>query len=190
MGDKRHCSVCACVCVRGFVEEAVARDTVYQSGDPSPSVSLIVTWLSHTLIPFTSLLSGKRSERRWKVLHTRPSVCSSPLPSVRRGQMDGLGVRMSTREEACSIYQLITPSVKERLEVTQERRGTHTRHTHSHTKAKVLWALGALPLCPISPGVLLRLQLYWAGTIPSVCVCECAIYGVCLMVSLSEKLHQ
>lgn len=32
---------------------------------------------------------------------------------------------MSTSEEACAIYHLITPSVKERLEVMQEGWATH-----------------------------------------------------------------
>lgn len=88
--------------------------------------------------------------------------------------MDGLGVRMERREEARPIYHLITPSVKEKLEVTRGRLHAHT-HEHTLKKGNVLWVLGALPLCPISPGVLMRLQLCWAGRIPTSVSCVCAV---------------
>lgn len=178
MADKRHCPV-RMYAWQGSMEEVVAG--IFQAGDSSPSVSLNATWLSHPL--FFSLLSshGKKQLNTGGRTSTMVHHFVPPLfpPSGEDG-WTGWDSGWAWERKRASINHLTTPWVKERLEVTQER-GQHTQDSHTQ-KAKVLWALGALPLCLISPGVLLQLQLCWAGTIP-MCVCLCVIQGVCLVVT-------
>lgn len=162
MGDKRHCPV------RVYAWKGSRCLSERHMTQPP-------------LILFSPVLPGKKQLNTGGRASTMVRHFVPPLfpPSV-EDWLTGWDLGWAWERKRASINHLITPSVKERLEVTQER-GQHTQDSHTQ-KAKVLWALGALPVCLINPGVLLQLQLCWAGTIP-MCVCLCAIQGVCLVVS-------
>lgn len=136
---------------------------------------LSVMWLSHILIS-----SPLRSEDYQ--LYKFPTLLSWIPHFFPPGKHGG---RMN-RQFGWGQVRKLVPSIT--LSLHQWKRGLRSRRKDGrHTrvrKANILRVLGALPLCPIISGMLLQLQLSWAGTIP---MSFSTIHGVCPTASLSGK---
>lgn len=155
MGDKQHCSMCVCVQVKDSMEEAAVR--IFQSGDLaiSPSVSLIVMWLSLPL--FLSLPSSQEKHTTQEKSFPYSSITLLLTSFLHPERMDGWAGSWDEEERGGLRYLSPYHSISEGEALGHT--GKRTTHAHTHTihtqKAKALWVLWALRLCPISPGVLL-----------------------------------